>query len=97
MTSSKERKGDQSTLTCVNLLDPGQSKSDFIPVHSRTVQLQRIHLEVHGFQILFVGQLSFNLSKISQFVAAGPQLLEPLQMSYILEVRDLIARDIQNT
>lgn len=55
-------------LTRIDLFDLRQSQTDLVPIQSRIVQLQRIALEVHCVQLLFVLEFLLYLVEARELV-----------------------------
>jgi hypothetical protein len=83
-----------SQHTRINLLDLRQRQPHLIPVHSRTIRLQRIPLEIHRLQLLLILQLALDLVKARELVIRRPQLLQILQCAEVLEVGELVVGEV---
>lgn len=79
----------------VNLLHLRQREHDLSPVSRHVVPLTRVALEIHCLE---VGQAAEFLVKVGErldLVVRGPELLEILQVGYVLDSRDLVVADVE--
>jgi hypothetical protein len=74
-----------------------QRQSNLIPIHGRAICLQWIALEINRLQLLLVLQLSLDLVKAGELVIRCPQLFQILQCTEVLEVGDLVVREVEDT
>lgn len=83
-------------LTGINLHDMRNSQAHFIPIHSWSLGLQRVPLEIHGLQRLFPAQLALDVVETIELVIRCPELLQIRQRGEMLELGKLVVRAVED-
>lgn len=83
-------------LTSINLLQLRQSQPNLISIQDWISCLQRISLQIHCLELLFICKLTFYLLEAGELVVRRPKLFELCQVAYVFQVLDFVASDIEN-